>query len=451
MYRRIALLCVFVLIGGSLACVGSDEDDDFDQEDSPVIEGEESDAGDASDADDASLGDGDPDSGDRGEEVSEEVVVVEDREERNVAGVQVSFFDRDRQQVTLVFDRELNEGILSPPDFEESLLPGQFFRDLPLADGSQRNFVYYPTALLLAPYDVEARAIDEQGEVIDECSRPVTSVDAGLFDVVRVFFVIQCDHEVGMAQQVRDDGQGQVAIARVPDDDFIPDFGIELTITFNYAPIIETVEVEPSTTQKCPATTQICATVVEPDRDPVAFEWTQIEGPEPLAGPRETRFEEVEGVIEYCVEYDLADQDAHYRFALDVFDQFVENETPINIEAWYRQQDFGEIESRDSATVRFDVHCPKEKKYPEDPVNDTPDEDKPGDDPILDGISDKHFDDQKQKIKSWLWHIDDEEQRDELRSIIDGIDDPDQLQSVVNAITNGETVESVMDKIYSLK
>ena len=476
MYRRIVSLCLLVALGALIACVSSDHDDDFDDEDSSITDVDETDADvgdvfedlDSSTADDDADVDVDVDSGgdaqsadtDGGgsDEVEDEPrelddAGVDESEVTNVAGVRVSFFDTFERETALIVDWELDDGTT----------PVDLVSVLPLAEGSQHFYTNPTTALPLGRYDVEAWAIDEQGEIIDDCSRAVAQAVGGTWvNELEFLLLIQCDDAVGIAQHVGD----LERVLFVIDGFIAPDTELFPVPAINFAPRIETVAVNPSTILECPATVQLCATVVEPDRDPVAFDWLQIEGPKPLSGPMEIGFEEDAGVTEECVEYQLPDQDGHYVFALEVFDQLVEDGEPINIETWYQREGYGDIESHDRATVSFDVDCPKEKKSkdlpdkPKDKLDKPKDKDAPADEKekdkdiidedILDGITDKHFDDQKRKIKSWLWRIEDDEQRDQLWSIVDGIADPDKLGVIVDAIANGETVQVVIDKINSL-
>lgn len=364
MYRVIVSLCVLVAISGSIACVDSEGDDDSDHRDKSITEAEDVDKEDT----DVEDGDVDPAPDD---EHDIEVITGDERGATSIAGVRLRVFDRFLEEFVLVLDTSL----------EEQTVPLLLVDVLPLAEGS-RHF-YAETFLAFEPgaYDVEAFAIDERGRVIDECSPAIArGVRGSAAGELETLLLIQCDPSVGIARHLQD-GEPEVDAAT----DFLPpDTLIYSIAVINYAPQIETVEVHPSTTLKCPATVELCATVVEPDRDPVVFDWNQLEGPSPLAGPSELRFHEEEGVTEKCVEYELADEDAHYVFALDVLDRLVEDGAPVNIETWYRREGYGDIESRDSATVSFDVQCPKEKKLPDEPKDDKTKDDETKDDKTKD-------------------------------------------------------------------
>jgi hypothetical protein len=375
MDRIIVSLCALALISGALACVPIDEDDDFepsDREDSSITEGDEVESGDDENSEEENTEEENTEEENTEEENTEEentedeeVADPEDGEDQagpDVAGVRLSYFSLWEDEMYTVMDLEL----------EEEIIYFDFLRGSLFADESVHPYAFSSTALHIGYYDITAQAIDEDGQVIDDCSAPVAR---GIGDFrwawIQVIFPIQCDHSVGIARPAQTYGQAQSAL--VPD--YPPDFELELIPVINYAPIIESVDLLPSATQECPATVELCATVAEPDRDPVAFEWSQLEGPEPVVGPLETRRQEDNGVTEQCVEMELPDQDGDYAFELQVFDQVIVDGEPLHFETWYEQEEYGEIESRDSKIVSFEVHCPEEEKEPKPPKKPKPEYD----------------------------------------------------------------------------
>lgn len=384
------------LVAASMGCVeSSDGEDEFEREDSSVTEEE------------GRHGDTRP---------VEEVEELEEVEEVRVAGVQFNLFRLWDEQTILIVNRAL----------EDEPMPFDFADFLPVAPGSQHFYLIPTIALPRSSYDVEARAIDEQGEIIEECQEAIARGRRGEASGELEFLMpIQCDDSVGIATGV----EGIDEVLFFTGETFKVESVLFPAPIINFAPRIESMEVGPSAYETCPETVELCATVVEPDWDPVDFQWLQLEGPRALAGPTEVRRTQDEGETEQCVAYELPEEDGDYVFELQVFDQLLEDDRPISFEAWYQREDYGDIASQDRDTVGFSVRCPEEDKGDKSDKSDT------------------GYEAQRATIHAWLAELDDDEQRDELTDVVDGLDDGEQLDTIAEAIINQKDEEAVIAKI----
>ncbi len=262
----------------------------------------------------------------------------------HVDGMRFTIFECGEEDPLIVEDRSLDDATLpsAMPELEGD----------PFDEDSFHHFAQFFTTVEAGCYDVMVEAIMD-GQVADDCEPAMArDVEVRAEEVTEILLVTQCEDADGIHE---------------PDDH---DENFDIVGTLNYPPKIEKVEVVPGVNLECPdVTVQLCATVTEPDHDPVVFDWIQLQGPEPVAGPEEILFDVEEGITEKCVEYELPEETASYLFELTVFDYFQIDGEPITAEQWFRQEGYGEIESRDTATVPIHVDCPPEAVDPiiEDP------------------------------------------------------------------------------------
>lgn len=270
-------------------------------------------------------------------------MTVELDDKVDVAGIRFSIFEHQQDDPQYVQEHNLEEMTLpeAMPEFLED----------PFDEDSEHLFARHTQPIDTGSWDVMAEPIDEDGQLVDECE-PVTAegVEVEEGETTQVLLVSQCevtDPEKVLAEPA-DEGE------------------LDAVAALNHPPQITSVQAVPSDELQCPATLELCADVVEPDRDPVVFDWVVLEGPEPLEGPTETVFEEDNGDWHKCVEYVLPDETANYLFELTVWDRFIVDGQLITVEGWYRDQGFGEIESRDTATIPVSVDCPDEEPVIDD-------------------------------------------------------------------------------------
>lgn len=302
---RVAAVCLGFTVAGAVGCVGTDTDEDPDDTETTGFE-----------------------------------MTVDIQDKTNVEGMRFTGLECGDDDPVFVEDRDLEEMTL--PDARPE------FVDDPFDEDSEHLFAHFHRTVDAGCWDVTVEPLDGDGQTIPYCeAATVQDIEVVEGETTEVLAVSQCN-----PPKYDDDKKTK------PDD---PDDGgvIEVAGTVNHPPKIKSVEALPSRTLECPATLELCADVVEPDADPVVFDWLQPEGPDPVAGPEETLFEQVGTKVEKCVEYELPDQTADYLFELTVFDYFMlEEDEPITAEQWYIRQGYGEIESSDTITVPVSVECP---------------------------------------------------------------------------------------------
>ena len=322
-YRNgIAFICGALLSVGTLACSGTDSDDNPEPTETTGVQ-----------------------------------MTIDIQEDTNIDGIRFSFFECGEHDPWLVEDQTLDE--MKLPEG----MP-QFGND-PFDEDSEHLYANHVQAVDPGCYDVTVEPIDGDGDPVAECQESaVTDVDVQEDETVELLLVSQCDPPEDSDSSGHSDK---------PDKEGV----IDATGAVNHPPVIQNVKVDPSTTLTCPAEVEMCATVTEPDADPVVFDWDQLEGPQPVGGPTETFFEQDGTHVEKCIAYEFADETADYLFEITVWDYFMEGEDdPIVAEIWYEQEGFGDIESRDQITVPISVECPED---------------------VLDEIEEKDKDDKKEK------------------------------------------------------
>ena len=306
----IAVLCVGLTTAGAVGCVGTDSDDE------PEETGVE--------------------------------MTVDIHDDADIDGMRFTAFECGEEEPVFVDERALDDMTL-PEGMPE-------YTDAPFDKDSEHLFAHYSEVVDPGCYDVMVEPIDRDGQLVDDCRVAMAEdVEVVKDKTTELLLVSQCDGPEDVAGEIGDER-------------------LDVTGAVNHPPEIQQVEAQPSTTLTCPETTlELCTKVTEPDADPVAFDWLQLEGPDPVTGPDETYFVQDGTKVEKCVEYELADETADYLFELTVYDYFMlGKDDPITAEQWYKQESYGKIESRDTITMPISVECP-EDVLPEPPPEDKKD------------------------------------------------------------------------------
>lgn len=180
----------------------------------------------------------------------------------------------------------------------------------PLDADSEHFFADAFATLEPGCYDVVSTPITESGEPSATC-RPARERLVEVFEgrTTEIFLVNQCSGE--------DPG------------------ALDVIATLNHEPNIDDVEFEHSKFRACGETQVICATVTDPDKDPLEFEWTLDESSPAAAGPRVVRRDEdpETGTVTECVEYEPS-APGKYNVTLRVYDRVWKDGEPIRIEEW---------------------------------------------------------------------------------------------------------------------
>lgn len=263
----------------------------------------------------------------------------------------------------VVTNPDENSARVTDLDFEPGDLPEEadWYEGAPLATESRHPFGFHFDGLPYGTYDVKAKAVDDRGRIIPDChvaaERDLVARPGAVLDSL---LVVQCDVVVDRAPSLNDTDTFELPPAGVLAS-LYPNAELFSFVALNHPPRVKEVSATPSEGSGCPTSVELCATVDDPDGDPVVLAWRHIEGPQPIDGPRETKTTEVDGVTHQCVEYDVPAHPAHHVFELTAFDQFIVGQTRITAEHWLRQRHTGDrqLHSRDSATTSFDVHCPR--------------------------------------------------------------------------------------------
>ena len=296
---------VGLMLTGTLGCVGLDTDDEPDETEATGVE-----------------------------------MTIDLHEKVEAEGIRFSIYQCGEDEPEYVEEQSLEDATL--PD----AIPE--FAGAPFDEDSEHLFANHRQVVEAGCYDVTIEPVDQQGELVDQCeAASAEDVEVTEGETTDLLLVSQCETP---------DDKKEDVLPELPED-----AELDVVGAVNPPPEIKSVEARPSADLECPATLELCADVVEPDQDPVVFDWVILEGPEPTAGPVETVFEEDNGKWHKCVEWELPDETADYLFELTVFDRFIIDGEPVEIEDWYRDQGYDDVESRDTITVPVSVDCPDEE------------------------------------------------------------------------------------------
>lgn len=144
-------------------------------------------------------------------------------------------------------------------DLEDLVLPGMIpqFDNAPFDERSRHLFSDYFTTLDPGCYDVTAQPVDAAGADSEDCdSETKTGVEVVAGKTTEVLLVSQCEGaKTG---------------------------GLDVVVALNHPPKLKDIDFE-KFNFACKKV-QACATAVDPDGDPLRFEWKQVRGPK-LASP----------------------------------------------------------------------------------------------------------------------------------------------------------------------
>ncbi|RAL22862.1 hypothetical protein DL240_08190 [Lujinxingia litoralis] len=218
---------------------------------------------------------------------------------------------------------------------EDLVLPGGIpaFEGEPLDEDSEHRFADYFRVLEPGCYDVTITPMSGPSRASERCEPArAEGVEVVEGKTTEILLVSQCDGESGGA--------------------------IDVIATLNHPPEILKLSYHPGKFLSCPAEVKFCATVRDPDRDPVRMKWVQLSGPDATSGPEVVHRYTFHGKTVECVRYTLPDESANYFFGLKVFDLFHLEDELVTAEEWYEAGGYGQVRSRATLKIPAYVSCP---------------------------------------------------------------------------------------------
>ena len=133
---------------------------------------------------------------------------------------------------------------------------------------------------------------------------------------------------------------------------------LKVLAALNHPPSFTSVTHDPNKFVSCPAEVTICVTAEDPDKDPILFQWAQLQGPPPVTGPVQVSHDQADGVAHHCVHYTFADKGATYLFEVTAMDLFYDDQGQlVTAETWFEEQGLEGISSRATLEVPVHVGC----------------------------------------------------------------------------------------------
>lgn len=212
-------------------------------------------------------------------------------------------------------------------ELEDVLIPGGIgtLEDNPLDAGSAHLFADHFATLPAGCYDVTATPLTADGAVSADCrsaTRRGVRVDEGV--TTEIFLLNQCAGA--------DPG------------------ALDAISTLNHQPEVS-VHFPESKFGTCGAPRVMCATAVDPDRDPLRFDWTPGEGSPTAHGPTPVSrsVDPVSGAVTECVSFEPTES-GRYDVNVRVYDLLHSGATTITIEEFLEARGYP---SRSHASLDF--------------------------------------------------------------------------------------------------
>ena len=215
------------------------------------------------------------------------------------------------------------EPMTLPPEFEGS----------PLDDGSSHPFADHFEAVPAGCYDIQATPLTPDGSVSTECAGALAQdIQVKDGETTEVFMISQCKGaEVG---------------------------AVDAVVAYNKPPQLGSLTYSPSKFAWKGALTTICATAIDPNEDPIEFEWS-LEAGGACTGPTVSSSELLDGTTTECVEI-TANETGSYWFEVRMYDLLhAEDGTLMRIEDWLSEHGYPN-ESHDS--LRFPLYVTDVKR-----------------------------------------------------------------------------------------
>jgi hypothetical protein len=224
-------------------------------------------------------------------------------------------------------------------DFEDLYLPGGIpaFEREPYDEDSQHIFADQAFWLDAGCYDVTAQPLDDSGDPSDDCfAAHKRGIEVHDGKTTEVLLISQCQ---GPARGMAD-----------------------IIGTINHPPRIDDFTYEPSKFVSTCWGVEFCVTASDPDNDPLEFEWEQLGGPTPTAGPAvSSTTMNPDGSVTQCGTIQPSDKGT-YDLKVTVYDLgYDESGDPTRIEELLEAQDSrDDYDSRDDHEfpVHAGVECP---------------------------------------------------------------------------------------------
>ncbi len=203
-------------------------------------------------------------------------------------------------------------------------IPG--FEGAPFDADSSHAFADHFFTLPAGCYDVKATPVDAYGAPVDDCT---TARAEGV--------------------QVRDGKTTEILLVSQCDGDETG--GLDVIAAINHAPTLKSVLFNPSKFA-CPgAEVEICATAVDPDGDPLEFEWHHLAGGDFASGPTVTRHETYGNATTECVVIVGKKPGAH-SLKVKVFDLVHDADYGlVRMEDWLNDHGYKGAKSHDSLVL----------------------------------------------------------------------------------------------------
>jgi len=222
---------------------------------------------------------------------------------------------------------------------EDITLPGNLpsFVDNPFDKYSEHFFADYFVVLDAGCYDVHVQPLDGDQEPSDDCISVEKQIDVVDGKTTEKVLISQCA------------GTERGAL--------------DVIAALNHPPEIDFVDLDPQKFLSCPAEGnpefEICAQAQDPDKDPMNFDWGDIEDIEGVEHVTFGEFTSISGIANQCITVELERSDAEYEVTLTVFDKLIkfvnDTRTEQTFEDWYAErgildEDGEPLESRTSLT-----------------------------------------------------------------------------------------------------